>query len=130
MNKEYMERVRQELIDRYGLWTAHCIHLGNKVYTFAEPQVPQLDSRLRRFLQVVADLSARPLNELRVLDLACLEGHFGIEFALHGSEVLAIEGREANIAKARFAKDVLAVDNIEFFSRRCQELERSATWLL
>lgn len=49
-----------------------------------------------------------------MLDLACLEGLYGIELARHGAEVVGIEGREANIEKARFAKDVLALDNLTF----------------
>jgi SAM-dependent methyltransferase len=106
---EILEKKR-ELAARYGPWTAHCIHLGEGVYTF---DVPQTDSKLRRFVQIAADVTGRPLDTLRVLDLACLEGHYGIEFALHGARVLAIEGRETNLAKARFAKEVLALDGLE-----------------
>ena len=46
------------------------------------------------------------MQDLRVLDLACLEAQFGIEFALHGSNVVGVEGREVNLAKAQFAKDI------------------------
>lgn len=48
-----------------------------------------------------------------MLDLGCLEGLFAIELARHGAEVVAIEGREVNIEKARFAKDVLGIHNLE-----------------
>jgi 2-polyprenyl-3-methyl-5-hydroxy-6-metoxy-1,4-benzoquinol methylase len=48
-----------------------------------------------------------------VLDLACLEGQLGIEFARHGSAVLAIDGREANLGKAKFAGETLRLDNID-----------------
>ena len=47
-----------------------------------------------------------------MVDLGCLEGLYCIEFARHGAEVVGIEGREANIEKARFAHDVLALNNI------------------
>jgi hypothetical protein len=113
MNPEQIKQRRQEVIDRFGPWTAHCIHLGNQLYTFDEPSVPQMDSRLRRFTQIAADITGKPLETLRVLDLACLEGHFGIEFALHGSEVVAMEGREANLAKVRFSKEMLSIDNLK-----------------
>jgi SAM-dependent methyltransferase len=106
---EILER-KEEVTRRFGPWTAHCIHLGHGIYTF-DP--PWMDARLRRFVQVAADAAGQPLDALRVLDLACLEGHFGIEFARHGSRVVAIEGREANLAKTRFARDVLALDNLE-----------------
>ena len=105
-----LHRRKQEIIDRSGPWTGHCIHLGDDLYTWdgAWPT-----PRLTRYLQVVADVVDRPLESLRVLDLACLEGHFGIEFAKHGSEVVAIEGRPNNLERARFAKDVLSLPNLD-----------------
>jgi hypothetical protein len=87
----------------HGEWTAMSIHLGGGDYTLA----PSADGRLRRILQVAADLAGKPLSALRVLDLACLEGHYGIEFALHGAEVVGIEAREANLAKAQYVRDRL-----------------------
>jgi SAM-dependent methyltransferase len=110
MDPDAIMKGTQQIIDRFGPWTAHCIHLGDGVYTFGEPQI---NTRLRRFLQIASDITAEPLGKLRVLDLACLEGLFGIEFARHGANVLAIEGREANLAKAQFAKEVLSLSNLE-----------------
>ena len=92
----------------HGEWTAMSIHLGGGLYTLA----PQPDARLRRLVQVAADLAGKPLSSLRVLDLACLEGHYGIEFALHGAEVLGIELREDNLAKAQFARDYLKLERL------------------
>jgi hypothetical protein len=66
-------------------------------------------------LQVASDLVGKPLSRCRVLDLACLEGHYGIEFALHGCAVVGIEGREASIAKCEFVKHELDLDRIQFF---------------
>src|SRR5215212_7687245 len=99
-----LEAVRRE----HGDWTAMSIHLGGDLYTL--PPAP--DGRLRRLLQIAQDLTAKPLNCMRVLDLACLEGHYGIEFAMHGAEVVGIELREASIAKARFAKEYLQLDRL------------------
>ena len=110
MNLEQIEKQKQEIIDRFGPWTAHCIHLANGVYTFDHPE---MDARLRRMVQICSDIVQKPLENIRILDLACLEGHFGIEFALQGCEVLALEGRESNLAKARFVKEVLGLDNLE-----------------
>jgi hypothetical protein len=42
----------------------------------------------------------KPWGKLRMLDLASLEGIFAIEFASQGAEIVAIEGREANNARA------------------------------
>jgi 2-polyprenyl-3-methyl-5-hydroxy-6-metoxy-1,4-benzoquinol methylase len=110
MDAEQIAKEKQEHIKRLGPWTAHCIHLTDDIYTFDHPE---MDPRLRSILQISADITGKPLHELRVLDLACLEGHFGIEFALHGSQVVAVEGREANLEKARFATKALGLHNIE-----------------
>lgn len=75
-------------------------------------QLTRHGAHLMQILQTVSDATRQPLNTLQVLDLACLEELYGIEFARHGAWVIAIQGREANIEKARFAKDVLEWDNI------------------
>ena len=62
---------------------------------------------------MVLDTARAPAGELRVLDLACLEGLYAIEFARQGASAVGIEGREANIAKARFVKEVLGLDRLE-----------------
>ena len=110
MNLEQIEKKKLAIIESFGPWTAHCIHLADGVYTFDHPE---MDPRLRRMLQMSLDIVQEPLKNMRVLDLACLEGQFGIEFALHGCDVLALEGRESNVAKARFVKEVLGLDNLE-----------------
>ena len=112
-NEIQIRKERDNLIQRYGAWTAHCIYLGEGIYTFNEPQVPQADSRLRRCLQVVTDMVTEPLDQIRVLDLACLEGMFAIELALHGAKVLGIEGREVNLAKAKFVQNTLSLNKLE-----------------
>ena len=123
MDRTRIIRDRDSLVERYGAWTMHSIHLGDGVYTTA--WVPRVDRRLRRCLQVAADMIFEPpLDKVRVLDLACLEGQFGIEFALHGSDVVAIEGREVHVAKAQFAKEVLSLDNFEVVREDVRLLSR------
>jgi SAM-dependent methyltransferase len=100
-----------EVRERFGDWTAMSIHLGDGLYTM-RPDAP--DARLRRFVQVVADVAGKPLDRLRFLDLACLEGQYAIEFGLHGAAVVGIEGREANYQRAEFTRRSLALDNVEF----------------
>jgi SAM-dependent methyltransferase len=94
---------------RHGPWTAHNIRLGDGLYTMSEQPTGD-ELKLRRVTQVVSDLFGGRLDGLRVLDLACLEGMYALELARRGAEVVAIEGREANLEKARFAGRVLGLD--------------------
>jgi hypothetical protein len=121
MDKGDIEQKRDAIITRLGPWTAHCIHLGDNTYTFQEPH---WDTRLRRFLQIASDIIGKPFDNVRVADLACLEGHFGLEFALHGAEVVGVEGRSVNLEKSEFARDILAqhkfqltLDDVRNFSK-------------
>ena len=109
------------IIAEHGEWTAMAIHLGNGLYT----RKPAPDWRLRRIVQVVTDLLGKPISEARVLDLACLEGHYGIEFALHGSSVVGMEIREANLVKARYAQQALGLKNISFIQEDVRNLSRA-----
>ena len=119
-NREDLELQRQAIVEQYGEWTAHNIYLKENKYTYGPGvenflvQMRNHGAQLRRVVQVVSDITNQPLSDLRVLDLACLEGLYGLELARHGATVVAIEGRPANIEKARFAKQVLGLENIEF----------------
>ncbi|OHB48431.1 MAG: hypothetical protein A2099_03360 [Planctomycetes bacterium GWF2_39_10] len=120
MNVEQLRIKRREIVEQFGDWTRHNMYLTDDTYTYNQnhPRFKELlvkrGVRLQRIIQIISDITNQPLNNLRVLDLACLEGLYGIELARHGAEVIGIEGREANVVKARFAKDVLALDNITF----------------
>ena len=85
------ERIRAgmaEVAAEHGPWHSHNIHLGHGVWTLTERE-PVENSRLRRYLQAVSDAAGGSLAGLRVLDLACEEGGFGIEMARQGAEVVA-----------------------------------------
>jgi hypothetical protein len=101
----------RELSSRYGEWTFD-IPLPYGVWTKGNLQLPH--TRLKRIVQIVSDLCAKPLSECRILDLACLDGLFSIEFAKHGAETVGVEIREANIKKAMFCKEALQLTNLTF----------------
>lgn len=105
-----LNETTEQFIREHGEWTAMAIKLPDGTYT----REPQPDHRLRRLLQVAADVSKKPLSECRVLDLACLEGHYAIEFAMHGAEALGTEGREVSVAKCDYARDALGLDKLKF----------------
>jgi len=66
-------------------------------------------------LQAGADLVGKPLDQCRVVDLACLEGHYALEFASHGAQVLGVEGRQVSVDKCIYARDTLGLqDRAEF----------------
>lgn len=123
MDVELIESKKRRIVERFGPWSAHNIFLEGDVYTINKG-VAGDEVKLRRILQSVSDLSRRPLESLRVLDLGCLEGLYAVEFARHGAKVVGIEGREANLAKARFAKEVLALENLEFVQDDVRNLSK------
>jgi SAM-dependent methyltransferase len=122
MQTSLLLQQKQELSDRLGPWTAANVHLGGGVYTI-DPARP-CGPRLTRFTQLISDLSGQPWSTLRILDLACLEGEYAIEMACRGARVVGIEGRAANIQKARFAKDALGLDNLELMQDDVRNLSR------
>ena len=109
--KESIQSQLDALRNQYGEWT-YDIPLPHDIWTRGNLQIPH--TRLKRIVQVVSDLSQKQLSESRVLDLACLDGIFSIEFAKHGASTIGVEIREANIKKAAFCKDVLRLTNLEF----------------
>jgi hypothetical protein len=62
------------------------------------------------------------MGQCRVLDLACLDGLFSIEFALAGADTVGVEIREANVKKAMFCKDALELANLKFIQGDVREI--------
>ena len=123
MNNEEILRQKQAVVEKFGEWTSHNIQLGTDLYTIGEKKTGN-EVRLRQIVQIVSDIACKPFNELRILDLACLEGLFAIEFARYGADVVAIEGRETNIEKARFVKNVLSLGNLELVQDDVRNLNK------
>lgn len=78
--------------------------------------------RMRAVLQAAADALGGDLRGARVLDLGAAEGRYAVEFARHGAEVTAIEGRRTNVEKARLVKDAQALDRLELVQADVRDL--------
>ena len=109
MDAETIRTEKASLESLYGPWTAHNVRLADGVWTISDEPTGD-EVKLRRVVQVVSDVLAGRIAGARVLDLACLEGMYALELASRGAEVVAIEGREANLEKARFAARALGLD--------------------
>jgi hypothetical protein len=123
MTADDIKKKKAAIEAEHGPWTAYNLNLGHGVET--APQFACAHLRLRRVVQTIADLAGKPWERLRILDLASLEGIFALEFASHGAQVLAIEGREQNNARARFAAEVLELTNVEFVTDDVRNLSRN-----
>jgi SAM-dependent methyltransferase len=104
--------MKARIIEEHGPWTAHSIDLGGGVATM-EGGSTQL-WRVEWFKKLI-DRHGRDLRRRRrLLDLACLEGLFAIEFARMGWDTVGIEIRDAHLAKAEFARRVIGLDSCRF----------------
>jgi len=110
-SRESIQKRLGELKSEYGEWTFDIL-LPFDIWTMGNLQIPH--ARLKRIVQVVNDLSRKPLSECRILDLGCLDGIFSIEFSQHGASTIGVEIWDANINKAIFCKEVLNLHNLEF----------------
>jgi 2-polyprenyl-3-methyl-5-hydroxy-6-metoxy-1,4-benzoquinol methylase len=109
-----IEQRKKEIIKKHGKWAASNIRLNENTYTISD-QLASDEIKLRRILQIVADNASKPMKDLRVLDLACQEGWYAIELARHGAKAVGIEIREPTLERARFVKQALSLDNLEFY---------------
>jgi SAM-dependent methyltransferase len=112
MNVDQILAGHAEIVKKFGPWTAHNINLGLGVGTMGDAwrrqwRVDCLRSPINRF-------SEKQINSLRILDLACSEGLFAVEFARVGAQTVGLEIRETHLAKAEFARKVLGLDNCRF----------------
>lgn len=103
--------------DALALFARKGLDAGPPGPTVAEraPQLGELNAvKVRRVAQLTADLSAKPFDELRILDLGCGEGVYAIEAALHGAEVLAVDVRTERMELGAEVAARHGLDGVEF----------------
>jgi SAM-dependent methyltransferase len=84
----------------------------------AGPDAPQVGEanavKVRRVMQLTADLAGRSFGDLRILDLGCGEGVYAIEAGLRGAEVVAIDARTERMNEGAAVAARHGLDRVTF----------------
>ncbi len=88
------------------------------------PQVIDNSPQVKHILQAVSDLARKPLDGLRVLDLACAHGSYSLELAAMGAQVLGIEGRADWVKQANQRKQDAYLTNVDFVQDDVRNLSK------
>jgi SAM-dependent methyltransferase len=84
----------------------------------AGPDAPQVGEanavKVRRVMQLTSDLTSKPFEELRILDLGCGEGVYAIEAALRDAEVRAIDARTERMNEGAAVAARHGLDRVTF----------------
>ncbi|TSC90966.1 MAG: methyltransferase [Parcubacteria group bacterium Licking1014_17] len=115
------ERKKSAIIAKYNGWSSYDLNYNGGEFFMSSVETKEVTSFdgifLKNILDAVANFTAgKKWEELEILDLGSYEGQVGIEFARQNAKrVVCIEGREGNVVKANFAKEVLNLKNLELF---------------
>ena len=115
----------QGRIEELGPWF-YDFDLGGGVVTPSSIPAevrPIFRSRLQMVeTAVIAHFGAR-VNPIRCIDIGCHEGFYSIAMARRGMrEVVGVDVREENLAKARFVAETLNVPNVRYVKANCEEV--------
>ena len=117
MDSEWLKR-KQRIEKRYKDWHSYDIGFNGKKFCITKPKNKNIGVPFNFFEMVtccVQDLLKKPLAKSTVLDLGCMEGIASFALAKKGvKKIVGIDGRKANITKAKFAKETLGFDNVTF----------------
>jgi hypothetical protein len=104
---------RSQLIaqrDAVGPW-GHSYEIAQNLWTLEREQY--LNWRVPKFLEIIQETGIDITNS-RILDLACLDGLFCVEYGKLGATTYGVDIREDNITRARFGADVNRLKNVTY----------------
>jgi SAM-dependent methyltransferase len=94
----------------------------------AGPDTPQVGEgnavKVRRVMQITADLASRPFEELRILDLGCGDGVYAIEAGLRGAEILALDARTERMDEGAACAERHGLANVTFSQEDVRQVTR------
>ncbi len=107
MSREQALPLDQGTVDFFALKGTH---VGCTV-----PQTNNINGlKVRRVMQLIRDFSKKPLDQIRILDLACGEGVYSIEAALRGARVMGVDARTERMNEGAKVAQRLGLNNIRF----------------
>jgi SAM-dependent methyltransferase len=96
----------------------------------AGPDTPQVGEgnavKVRRVMQITADLTRRPFGELRILDLGCGEGVYAIEAGLRGAAVLGIDARTQRMDEGAACAERNGLASVSFSQEDVRQVTRNS----
>jgi SAM-dependent methyltransferase len=96
----------------------------------AGPGAPQAGEanavKVRRVMQLTADLTSLPFDELRILDLGCGEGVYAIEAGLRGAEVVGLDARTERMDQGAAVAERHGLANVTFRQEDVRQVTREA----
>jgi SAM-dependent methyltransferase len=70
--------------------------------------------KVRRIIQLAQDLSQKPFDELKILDLGCGEGVYSLESGLRGATVTGLDGRDNRLKFGQEVSHRLGMNRVNF----------------
>jgi MGT family glycosyltransferase len=82
--------------------------------------------KVRRIMQITRDLSPRPFDRLRILDLGCGEGVYAIEAGLRGAQVIALDARTTRMDQGAACSKRHGLERIQFIQEDVRRVRRES----
>ncbi|OCJ65475.1 hypothetical protein A6U97_27865 [Agrobacterium tumefaciens] len=78
--------------------------------------------KVRRIIQLISDFVSPQKENVRILDVACGDGVYAIEAALHGFDTVAFDARSTRLAGGEQCAERNNISNIQFLKKDLRSL--------